>query len=70
MYAQVRSAGFERDPVMREYGLRVHNRMEEVEGRVLDPPAIQYKGNKTVRSQHYYTICTFLCMGGFMYMYM
>jgi eukaryotic translation initiation factor 2C len=45
---KVKSAGFERDPVMREYGLRVHNRMEEVEGRVLDPPAIKYKGNETV----------------------
>ena len=53
-YTQVKSAGFERDPVMREYGLRVHNKMEEIEGRVLDPPAIKYKGNETVRSQHYY----------------
>ena len=54
MFIQVRSAGFEKDPIVQEYGLRVHNKMEEVEGRVLDPPAIQYKGNETVRTQHHY----------------
>ena len=64
MHMQVRSAGFERDPIVREYGLRVHDRMEEVEGRVLNPPAIQYKGNGTVRSQHHYlhNIVNLVCM--------
>ena len=50
VYIQVRSAGFERDLIVQEYGLRVHDRMEEVKGRVLNPPAIKYKGNETVRS--------------------
>ena len=45
---QVRSSDFNQDPILREYGLRVHNKMTEVEGRVLPHPAIQYKGDRTV----------------------
>lgn len=40
---QVYSAEFHRDSVLSEYGIRVHEDMEKVMGRVLPPPAIQYK---------------------------
>ena len=56
---QVKSADFQQDPIAQEYDLRVHDQIEKVEGRVLDPPAIQYKGNETVRSHRVYL---FICM--------
>ena len=51
---QVKSADFQQDPIAQEYGLRVHDQVEKVEGRVLDPSATQYKANETVRSHHAY----------------
>ena len=60
MAVQVKSADFQKDPIAREYGLRVHDQMEKVEGRVLDPPAMHNKGNETVRSHHAYTCMTII----------
>ena len=48
---QVHQAGFDKDPVLREYGLTVHQEMEKVMGRVLSPPAIQYR-EQNVRFLH------------------
>ena len=45
---QVSSSDFDEDPILHEYGLRVHNKMTGIEGRVLPHPAIQYKDDRTV----------------------
>jgi eukaryotic translation initiation factor 2C len=45
---KVHSAGYDTDPVLQEYGLKVHQQMEKVTGRVLQAPAIQYKGANSV----------------------
>lgn len=39
---QVRQAGFENDPYLSAFGLKVEQRLERVDARVLDPPDIQY----------------------------
>lgn len=39
---QVRSAGFENDPYLAAFGMKVDLRMEQVNARVLDTPEVQY----------------------------
>ena len=39
LYIQVKTADFQQDSIIQEYGLRIHDKMEGIEGRVLDPPA-------------------------------
>ena len=43
------SAGFSDDPVLKEFGISVSNRMIEVPARVLDPPVLTYSHKKAVR---------------------
>ncbi|CAI8030664.1 Protein argonaute-2 (Fragment), partial [Geodia barretti] len=44
----VRAADFDSDLVLNQYGLKVHKEMEKVMGRVLLPPAIQYREKNVV----------------------
>ena len=48
MYVQVKAAKFGNDPFLRDYKLSINHQMLSVEGRILQPPAIQYKGERTV----------------------
>ena len=45
----VRGAEFHRDNVLKEFGIGVNTSMVEVTGRVLDPPALEYKDGSKVR---------------------
>ena len=49
---QVMSAKFHDDPILREYGLKVHTEMEKVQGRVLEAPSIKYKEEIPVRNMY------------------
>ena len=64
------SAKFHDDPILREYGLKVHTEMEKVQGRVLEAPSIKYKEDIPVRNMYllysyvvhtYIHICTCTC---------
>lgn len=46
---QMRSASFNTDPFVREFGIMVKDEMTDVTGRVLQPPSILYGGR--VREQ-------------------
>jgi Argonaute linker 2 domain len=37
------------DPCMNEFGIRVNETMEKVEGRVLEPPSLEYKPGREIR---------------------
>ncbi|OWZ02930.1 Argonaute3, partial [Phytophthora megakarya] len=39
---QVHQAGFENDPYLAAFGMKVEQRLETVEARVMDPPDVQY----------------------------
>ncbi|CAH0479227.1 unnamed protein product [Peronospora belbahrii] len=39
---QVRHAGFENDPYLAAFGIKVEQRLETTEARVMDPPDVQY----------------------------
>ncbi|KAG2788481.1 Protein argonaute [Phytophthora cactorum] len=39
---QVRQAGFENDPYLAAFGMKVEQRLETTEARVMDPPDVQY----------------------------
>ncbi|KAF4147288.1 Piwi domain [Phytophthora infestans] len=39
---QVRQAGFENDPYLAAFGMKVEQRLEATEARVMDPPDVQY----------------------------
>ncbi|RLN37082.1 hypothetical protein BBJ28_00025158, partial [Nothophytophthora sp. Chile5] len=39
---QVRQAGFENDPYLAAFGIKVDQRLETTEARVMDPPDVQY----------------------------
>lgn len=41
---QMRSASFNTDPYVREFGIMVKDEMTDVTGRVLQPPSILYGG--------------------------
>lgn len=43
-YFQMRSASFNTDPYVREFGIMVKDEMTDVTGRVLQPPSILYGG--------------------------
>ena len=45
---QVRCANFHDDPYLGEFGITVSNSMTQVEGRVLDPPKLKCKDERTV----------------------
>lgn len=54
----MRSANFNTDPYVREFGVMVRDEMTEVNGRVLQAPSILYGGR--VRSAVLW-MCFFLC---------
>ncbi|TDH67242.1 hypothetical protein CCR75_003347 [Bremia lactucae] len=39
---QIRQAGFENDPYLAAFGMKVEQRLESTEARVMDPPDVQY----------------------------
>lgn len=45
---QMRSANFNTDPYVREFGVMVRDEMTEVNGRVLQAPSILYGGRVCV----------------------
>lgn len=44
VFSQMRSANFNTDPYVREFGVMVRDEMTEVNGRVLQAPSILYGG--------------------------
>uniref|UniRef100_A0A9L0JYQ9 Protein argonaute-1 n=1 Tax=Equus asinus TaxID=9793 RepID=A0A9L0JYQ9_EQUAS len=49
LYSHMRSASFNTDPYVREFGIMVKDEMTDVTGRVLQPPSILYGGrNKAI----------------------
>lgn len=45
---QMRSAGFNRDPCINEFGITVAENFTKVAARVLDPPSVEYGNNRRV----------------------
>lgn len=48
VFIQMRSANFNADPYVREFGVMVRDEMTEVNGRVLQAPSILYGGRVCV----------------------
>ena len=48
IFSQLRDAEFSRDPFLNDFGIKVYNEMARIEGRVLDPPKLQYKGKNSL----------------------
>ncbi|XP_033120381.1 protein argonaute-2-like isoform X1 [Anneissia japonica] len=44
-------AKFNEDPYMRQFGISISNEMTEIQGRVLNPPRLQYGGRVSTRQQ-------------------
>ncbi|XP_032815439.1 protein argonaute-2 isoform X2 [Petromyzon marinus] len=48
----MKSASFNSDPYVREFGIMVKDDMADVQGRVLNPPMLQYGGRVSTSSAH------------------
>lgn len=44
----MRSAGFNQDPCIREFGISVAENFTKVNARVLEPPSLEYANNRRV----------------------
>lgn len=59
----MRSANFNSDPYVREFGVMVRDEMTEVNGRVLQAPSILYGGRvQTISLLHFEEIIIHLCV--------
>jgi hypothetical protein len=45
---QMMSVGFNEDPCVKEFGLSVGGKFEEVEARILDAPKLEYSVSKLI----------------------
>ena len=70
--SQVREADFARDECLRDFGIKIHQDMMSIDGRVLDPPKLEYKDKKNVtpdrgqwdmRGNHFFKGINIKCWG-------
>ena len=48
IFSQLRDAEFNEDPFLKDFGIKVYDEMAPIEGRVLDPPKLQYQGKNSL----------------------
>lgn len=57
----MRSASFNTDPYVREFGIMVKDEMTDVTGRVLQPPSILYGGRVSTGGWYGVCACVSVC---------